>query len=62
MAKTVKHVSEYKRIKRVESNTRHNYKANLRRFADYITEEHDDGIELDVELENSVHSGERSKS
>ena len=60
MAKTLKHVSDYKRIKRVESNTRHNYKTNLRRFADYITEEYDD--ELDVEFEDSVHSRERTKS
>ena len=60
MAKTKHFNDDFKRIKRVEKNVRHNYKTELKKLAEYVTEEFDD--EYDVEQQDSVYSGERSKS
>jgi hypothetical protein len=60
MSKTLKHNAEQKRIRRLERNNRNNVKTNLRKFADYITEEYDD--EFDIERTDSLYSRERSKS
>lgn len=61
MSKTKRYVAdEFRRIRRVQNEHRNNYKTNLRKFADYITE--DDDEQFDTELENSVHIGERQKS
>lgn len=60
MSKTLKHNAEQKRIRRLERNNRNNVKTNLRKFADYITEEYDD--EFDIERTDSIYSRERSKS
>jgi len=60
MSKTLKNNSELKRIRRLERNNRNNFKSNLKKFADYITEEYDD--EFDIEREDSIHNRQRSKS
>jgi len=61
MSKTKRYVAdEFRRIKRVQKENRNNFKTNLKRFADYITE--DDDEQFDTELEDSVHIGERQKS
>lgn len=61
MSKTKRYVAdEFRRIKRVQNESRHNYKTTLRKFADYITE--DDDEQFDVELKDSVHTGEWEES